>query len=64
MKVQYEILDLEVSKLYNQKVDSNDTEGVLKHLQFIKFFIEATGWDIQQYQDEGWNRMCRARSAN
>lgn len=64
MKISYEQLDLEVTKLYLQPFDGNDIESVILHCDRIGNFIEACGWRIDQYLEEGWDRMIRDRKKN
>ena len=41
----------EVDKLYERVFDKDDIEGINKHCDFIKSFINACGWSEEQYDD-------------
>lgn len=64
MRISFEQLDLEVEKLYQRQIDENDLTTINEHCEFIHNFILACGWDMQEYLDEGWDRMWRKRMAN
>lgn len=59
VRINFELLDFEVSKLYLKPIDPNDIEGVMKHCDFISQFIEAAGWTCEEYVDQMWSRTHR-----
>ena len=49
MKVPYAILAEQVEKLYQKQIDDNDTAGIENHITYIEKFIEACGWEPEEY---------------
>jgi hypothetical protein len=49
MKVPFEILFLEVEKLYQKQFDPSDTISIEEHCDFIRIFIESCGWTSDEY---------------
>lgn len=47
IKQPFEYVDREVDKLYDKKLDGSLDD----HIAFIASFIEACGWDEQEYMD-------------
>ena len=56
MKIAYEILALEVDKLYSEKISSNDVKAIDDHLAYIETFIESCGWEVDEYMREYTHR--------
>lgn len=54
MKISYEILSLELEKLYSasMSIPCNDIAKIDEHCQFISDFIEACGWTEEEYISE------------
>lgn len=48
-KLPYEYVSREVDKLYEKQFDEKDIEGINKHCDFIREFINACGWDEIDY---------------
>lgn len=51
MKINSNILLIEVDKLYQKKFDESDIEGVNKHIYYIRTFINACGYTEEEYQN-------------
>jgi hypothetical protein len=56
-KVPYEVLALEVDKLYQKQFpSSSDPDFALKeieeHCEYIATFIESCGWNLEEYIQE------------
>lgn len=49
IKVPFEILRQQVDLLYAKKFDENDVDAINRHCEFISDFIEAAGWDTDDY---------------
>lgn len=56
VKISYEILALNVEKLFQSGINLIDPEEINQHFQNIRNFIEACGWTIDDYTDHmmGW----------
>lgn len=52
LKVQYEILALEVDKLYPPYYVLKPGETIEQHLMDIEGFIESCGWTTEEYLEE------------
>lgn len=52
MKVPFSILLSQVDKLYEKSFDKNDLEGINKHCDFIREFVNASGWDEVEFIKE------------
>lgn len=52
MKIAYEILALEIDKLYPPHYTLKPGETAEKHCEFIAEFIRACGWTESEYIDE------------
>lgn len=50
-KVPFEILFLEVEKLYQKQFPPGAYKAIEEHCEYISQFIEACGWSIDQYQE-------------
>lgn len=49
MRVQFEILDQELNKLYLQITPEMSEEKIAERLNYIESFIVACGWDVDSY---------------
>jgi hypothetical protein len=49
MKVPYEILAEQVEKLYAKQIDESDDAAIEAHITYIEKFIEACGWEPNEY---------------
>jgi hypothetical protein len=49
IKLPYDYVSREVDKLYEKDFDSQDTEAISKHCDFIREFINACGWTEEEY---------------
>lgn len=49
IKIPYLQLSFEVDKLYSKQFDENDTDSIDEHCEFISEFIDACGWDPDDY---------------
>lgn len=47
-KVPYEVMALEVEKLYQKEFPKNDP-AITKHCEFIAEFIRSCGWTEEEY---------------
>ena len=52
MKIPYEVLALEVDKLYQKEFGPSDHTSIEEHLKFIETFIESCGWEVEEYMAE------------
>ena len=48
-KIKFEILSLEVEKLYLKEFEDKDVSGINEHCEFIADFINAAGWTEEEY---------------
>lgn len=53
-KLPYEQLSVEVEKLYSKPFEESNTKGILDHCEFIRNFIEACGWSVDEYIERMW----------
>lgn len=53
-KIPYEILSVEVNKLYTKEFSPEDNQGIIEHCEFIRKFIESCGWTVESYIDRMW----------
>lgn len=44
-KLPYSYVSQHVDKLYEKQFDESDVNGINKHCDFIREFINACGWD-------------------
>jgi len=51
-RVSYEILSMNVDKLYQKKFPPNSDDAVAEHCEYIATFIESCGWTTDQYMQE------------
>lgn len=49
MKLPYDYVSREVDLLYDKKFDDNDLNGINNHCDFIRAFINACGWEEDQF---------------
>lgn len=49
IKLPYAYVTQEVDKLYDKKFEENDLDGINKHCDFIREFINACGWTEEAY---------------
>lgn len=59
-KVPYEVLALEVDKLYQKEFIHGDHASIDEHLKFIETFIESCGWEVEEYMAEYIHRGLKA----
>ena len=52
LKVPYEVMALEVDKLYPPHYDLKPGETIEQHLMDIEAFIESCGWTTEEYLSE------------
>ena len=52
LKVPYEVLALEIDKLYPPHYDLKQDETLEDHLEYIHTFIESCGWTVEEYMEE------------
>lgn len=52
LRVQYEVLALEVDKLYPPYYELKPGETIDQHLMDIEGFIESCGWTTEEYLEE------------
>lgn len=52
LKVPYEVLALEVDKLYPPYYVLKQGETIEEHLLYIESFIESCGWTTEEYLQE------------
>lgn len=67
-KIPYEVLSLEIDKLYPPHYQLKDGETIDEHLLFIDSFIESCGWTAEEYLEEyvhrGLEEFTGSRTAN
>lgn len=58
MKIQYEIVALQVEKMFEDSIALTDSSEINNHFNFIREFIEAAGWTYDGYVDHmmEWNK--------
>jgi len=54
MKIPYEIVFMEVQKLYSKELDVNNPKALDEHLNFIESFIIACGYSVDEYVRLMW----------
>ena len=56
MKIQFEIVALQVERMFEESIILTDVNEINKHFDFIREFIESCGWDYSSYTDRvmGW----------
>jgi hypothetical protein len=55
-KIQYQIVALEVEKMFSDSVKLTDPDQINKKFDSIREFIEACGWSYEDYTNRmmGW----------
>ena len=48
-KIAYEIVALEVEKLYSKTFNDSQEKEIAEHCEFIANFIESCGWDADDF---------------
>lgn len=48
-KIQFEILSIEVDKLYDQPIDVTDEVAINEQVELIRQLILSAGWDEESY---------------
>lgn len=48
-KIPYEMVAVEMEKLWNIKIDPSDVEGMNNHCDLLRGFVESCGWEIDHY---------------
>ncbi len=48
-KVPFQILNIEVEKLYAKEFHPSQTKAIQAHCKFITDFIESCGWTTDEY---------------
>lgn len=59
LKVPYEVMALEVDKLYPPHYDLKPGETIEQHLMDIEAFIESCGWTTEEYLEEYIHRSLK-----
>lgn len=49
IKIPYEVLAIQIDKLYEKEFESHDLSGIDKQCDFIATFIQACGWDEESF---------------
>ena len=52
-KTPYEVLALQLDKLYTFPIDPNDEQAIAEHCEMIARFVEGSGWDLDEFIREG-----------
>ena len=52
IKIAYEILALEVDRLYDRHFNEDDNRSIEEHCEYIAKFIEAGGWTVEDFMQE------------
>lgn len=47
--IPFGVVFAQVEILFSKEFESNDTTGVVEHCDMIRDFIEACGWDVDEY---------------
>jgi hypothetical protein len=47
-KLPYDVLAIQIEKLFEKEMPDNDEE-IDQHCQLIDAFIEAAGWNVEEY---------------
>jgi hypothetical protein len=57
-QIQYEIVALQVEKMFAETIPLCDEAEINKRFNNIREFIESCGWSYEQYTDRmmGWDR--------
>ena len=48
-RVQYEIVAIEVERLYARQFPPNSDKEIEKHIQYIVEYLHACGWEEDEY---------------
>lgn len=56
MKIKFEIVALQVEKMFEETIILTDVNEINNKFNFIREFIESCGWDYSSYTDKvmGW----------
>jgi len=54
LKLPFEYVEREVLKLYEREFDDNDIKGIDAQCSFIVSFINACGWDEEEFMRAMW----------
>ena len=49
MKIPYEVMALEVERLYAREFPPNSDRAIEEHCEYIATFIESCGWTVEEY---------------
>ena len=55
VKIPYDIVVIQVEKLYTKEFDPSDDNGIAEHCEFIANFVESCGWSVEEYLERMWN---------
>lgn len=50
-RIPFCVVSLEVEKLYQRKFPVGNEKAITEHCEYISTFIEACGWQIDEYFD-------------
>lgn len=53
-KIQFEILELEVNRQFDETLNLKSNDEVAEKLNLIREFIEACGWTYDDYTARQW----------
>lgn len=48
-RIPYEVLALQVDRLYNKDFPEDSTQSIEEHCEFIQTFIQSCGWDLDDF---------------
>ena len=49
MKVPFEVVDIEIDKIFSSELDPDDPFAVDKQIKLVRELVEACGWDEEEY---------------
>lgn len=52
IKIPFEILSIQVEKIYNQEINTNDLTAINKQAEYVCDFVEACGWSWDDFLNE------------
>lgn len=48
-RVSYELVALEMEKLWSVQIDPTDIAAMDKHCELLRGFVESCGWNVDDY---------------
>lgn len=57
MKISFEELDYNVSKLYEMPIDEGNEEAIYIHCDMITSYIESVGWTEEEYNNKLYSNL-------